>query len=58
MRYAVLTFEALARRDKVMEVLGKAPQSLLVELSRHPDTKNLLQDSRFRSMMLRKANGP
>jgi hypothetical protein len=58
MRDAVLALEVLNQRDRALEVLRRAPASLLTELSRQPDVKNLQQDARFQSMMLRKEPGP
>jgi tetratricopeptide (TPR) repeat protein len=58
MRDAVLALETMGQRERSLEVLRRAPASLIGELSRQPDVKNLQQDARFRSMMLRKEPGP
>ena len=56
MRNAVLTYEVLRERGKALEVLTNAPRDLVLELNRLPDVRELQQDQRFRSMMLRTSN--
>jgi hypothetical protein len=47
---AVQTFEVLNQREKALDLLQKAPRSLLEELARVPDLIELRRDPRFQQM--------
>jgi serine/threonine protein kinase/tetratricopeptide (TPR) repeat protein len=47
---AVQTFEVLNQREKALDLLQKAPRSLLQELARVPDLMELRQDPRFQQL--------
>jgi tetratricopeptide (TPR) repeat protein len=51
MREAVVTYEALGRREQSLEVLRRAPRFTLDDLSRHPDVKPLRQDPAFQALL-------
>ena len=46
-RLAVLTYEALDKHEKSLEILASVPSELLSALSRQPDLAGLRQDPRF-----------
>ncbi len=48
---AVQALEVLKQRDKAIEILQKAPRSLLEELGRVPDLIDLRQDPRFLQLL-------
>jgi serine/threonine protein kinase/Tfp pilus assembly protein PilF len=54
MREAAFTYETLGEREKTLEVLANAPLSLLEELSRQPDLKDLTKDQRFQELLRNK----
>src|SRR5262249_45244104 len=47
---AVITYEALDRREDTLAVLRKSPSGLIAELSRWPDLADLRQDPRFSAL--------
>jgi hypothetical protein len=49
---AVLTYEAMKRRDASLAVLASAPTEMLKDLSRWPDVADLSKDSRFIDLLL------
>jgi serine/threonine protein kinase/Flp pilus assembly protein TadD len=51
MRTAVLTYEALGRRDDALNVMAKAGPELLREFDRHPDLAAFSKDLRFRELV-------
>ena len=51
MRRAVLTYEALGRRDDALAVLRQPHPELLRELGRHPDLAAFSSDSRFQELV-------
>jgi serine/threonine protein kinase len=51
MREAVIAYEVMRQRDKTLDLLRRAPSTLVRELNRQPDLKDLRQDSRFRAMI-------
>jgi superkiller protein 3 len=51
MREAVVMYEVLHRREEALRLLRRAPRWLLGELSRHPDVKDLQQDTRFQELI-------
>jgi tetratricopeptide (TPR) repeat protein len=51
MRDAVLAYEILGRREKSLEILRRAPPSVIEELNRQPDMKDLRKDVRFQDMI-------
>jgi len=51
MRRAVLTYEALGRRDDALAVLKQPNPELLRELDRHPDLAEFSRDSRFQELV-------
>jgi serine/threonine-protein kinase len=53
-RYAVLAYEALGKRDRALDAASKGTPQLLDELSRHPDLKELCQDRRFVALKTKK----
>lgn len=48
---AVMTYEALARRESTLAVLRSAPPELLADLNRWPDAANLRRDPRFLELL-------
>jgi len=48
---AILTYEALGRRDSTLSVIGTSPAGLLHELSRWPDLADLHEDRRFSQLL-------
>ena len=56
-RNAVLTYEALGRRDQAIQVLGGATPELLHELDRQPDLAGFRQDPRFKQLVARNSDG-
>jgi Flp pilus assembly protein TadD len=53
MRDAVLAYEILGRRDKSLDILRGAPPTVIEELNRQPDVKDLRKDVRFKDMIPR-----
>jgi tetratricopeptide (TPR) repeat protein len=51
MRRAVLTYEAMGRRDDALQILARLGPGILGELARHPDLADLSRDVRFRKML-------
>ena len=51
LRRAILTYEALGDRARSIKLAEKVPVSVLQELARHPDLRELSQDSRFLAML-------
>jgi eukaryotic-like serine/threonine-protein kinase len=51
LRRAVLTYEALGRRDDALAVLKEPSPELLRELDRHPDLAAFSRDSRFQELV-------
>ncbi|HEV2198257.1 MAG TPA: protein kinase [Bryobacteraceae bacterium] len=49
---AVLTYEAMGRRDASLAVLASAPTAMLQDLSRWPDVADLSKDSRFVNLLI------
>jgi hypothetical protein len=47
LRMAVRTYESLGRRKQTLEVLNDAPRTLLKEIARFPEMKNLSRDPSF-----------
>jgi len=59
LRRAVLTYEALGRRDDALAVLRQPTSELLRELDRHPDLAAFSADSRFQKIVHQSATrGP
>jgi tetratricopeptide (TPR) repeat protein len=56
-RNAVLTYEALGRRDQAIQVLGGATAELLRELDRQPDLAEFRQDLRFQQLVVKNSAG-
>ena len=56
-RNAVLTYHALAQRDRAISALTQATLPMLLELERHPDLADFSQDSRFKEVKARKQEG-
>lgn len=50
-RHAVLTYEALGRRDEALATLHYATPELLREVDRDPDLADFRQDPRFRQLV-------
>lgn len=50
-RDASIAFDYLGQRDEAFAMLGHAPRSLLEELARQPDIKDLCRDSRFAKLL-------
>ena len=50
---AVVTYEALGRREAAMAVLSSAPAELLADLNRWPDAADLRRDPRFLELLAR-----
>jgi Flp pilus assembly protein TadD len=50
-RNAVITYEILGDRENALKALANATRSLLMDMSRHPDLRNLGLDPRFRDMI-------
>ena len=55
-RRAVLTYEALGKRDRALEVLQSATSDVLQELNRQPDLAGLRQDPHFIALLTTKSN--
>ena len=53
MRDAVLAYEILGRRDRSLDILRGAPPTVIEELNRQPDVKDLRKDVRFQGMIPR-----
>ena len=51
MRRAVLTYEALGRRDDALQILKHFGPGILGELARHPDLVELSGDTRFKELL-------
>jgi tetratricopeptide (TPR) repeat protein len=51
MRRAVLTYEAMGRRDDALQILARLGPGILGELARHPDLADLSGDVRFRKLL-------
>lgn len=51
MRRAVLTYEALGRRDDSLQILAHLGPGIRGELARHPDLADLASDVRFRRLL-------
>jgi Flp pilus assembly protein TadD len=49
---AMLTYEALGRRDDAFAVLKEAPRGVLEDVSRSPDFADLRHDPRFQKLLL------
>ena len=56
-RCAVLTYEALGRRDGAISALRQATAGLLRELDRHPDLADFRDDTRFKQLLANTASG-
>jgi len=56
-RCAVLTYEALGRRDGAISALRQATAGLLRELDRHPDLADFRDDIRFKQLLANTASG-
>jgi tetratricopeptide (TPR) repeat protein len=54
---AVMTYEALGRRDSALTVLKGAPAELLADLNRWPDAADLRRDPRFLKLLVRNKTG-
>ena len=50
-RDAVIGYEFMGQRDEAFAVLGRAPRSLLEELTHQPDIKDLRKDPRFQNLL-------
>ncbi|HET9366050.1 MAG TPA: tetratricopeptide repeat protein, partial [Candidatus Angelobacter sp.] len=50
-RRTILTYEALANREKAMAIAATAPSSVLRELNRQPDMAEFSKDPRFKVLM-------
>jgi tetratricopeptide (TPR) repeat protein len=48
---AVLTYEALGRRDDTLSVLAASPVGIVADVGRWPDVEDLHKDSRFRELL-------
>jgi tetratricopeptide (TPR) repeat protein len=48
---AVMTYEALGRREAALAILRSAPPELLADLNRWPDAAGLCRDTRFLEML-------
>jgi tetratricopeptide (TPR) repeat protein len=57
LRRAVLTYEALGKRDEALRIVAKVPVQVLRELNRHPDLADLRRDSRFKDLVARSQEG-
>ncbi len=51
MRRAVLTYEAMGRRDDALQILVRLGPGILGELARHPDLADLSRDVRFKKLL-------
>jgi tetratricopeptide (TPR) repeat protein/TolB-like protein len=51
LRQAALTYEVLGQRKRTLAVLQNAPQALITDLNRYPDTADLDADPRFMKLM-------
>ena len=50
---AVMTYEALGRRESALAVLNSAPKEMLADLNRWPDASDLRRDRRFSDLLAR-----
>jgi eukaryotic-like serine/threonine-protein kinase len=48
---AAVTYEALGRRERTLEVLNASPSAVLADLSRWPDVADLRADGRFQQLL-------
>jgi Flp pilus assembly protein TadD len=48
---AVLTYEALGRRDDALKIVGASSGEILADLNRWPDLADLQKDSRFKQLL-------
>jgi serine/threonine protein kinase/tetratricopeptide (TPR) repeat protein len=56
-RRAVLTYEALGKRDLALEAIRGAPPELIHELDRQPDLTQFRNDLRFKQVVTQISNG-
>lgn len=56
-RHAVLTYEAVGKRDRAFQVLKGANSQVLQELSRQPDLADFRHDPRFKELVVQNSNG-
>ena len=57
LRRAVLTYEALGKRDEALRIVARVPVQVLRELNRHPDLAGLRSDSRFTDLVAKSHEG-